>query len=137
MTFPLLLGARQDHGLHRGKAILFHEHVLRTTQADALRPKLSAFGRILRVVRISTNTQSSNCVRPLKYLFKIFIDLRWDQFSLAQDDSTSGAIHCDPIAFLNDNVSYHEPPCLSVYVCLLYTSPSPRDGLLSRMPSSA
>ena len=23
------------------------------------------------------------------------------------------------------------------YVCLLYTSPSPRDGLLSRMPSSA
>ena len=27
---------------------------------------------------------------------------------------------------------------LAVYgVCLLYTSPSPRDGLLSRMPSSA
>ena len=24
-----------------------------------------------------------------------------------------------------------------VYACLLYTSPSPRDGLLSRMPSSA
>ena len=26
---------------------------------------------------------------------------------------------------------------IGVYVCLLYTSPSPRDGLLSRMPSSA
>ena len=25
----------------------------------------------------------------------------------------------------------------STYPCLLYTSPSPRDGLLSRMPSSA
>ena len=25
----------------------------------------------------------------------------------------------------------------SLYACLLYTSPSPRDGLLSRMPSSA
>ena len=25
----------------------------------------------------------------------------------------------------------------SNYICLLYTSPSPRDGLLSRMPSSA
>src|SRR5664279_1806862 len=25
----------------------------------------------------------------------------------------------------------------SFYLCLLYTSPSPRDGLLSRMPSSA
>ena len=28
----------------------------------------------------------------------------------------------------------HNP---DVIVCLLYTSPSPRDGLLSRMPSSA
>ena len=26
---------------------------------------------------------------------------------------------------------------LKKYPCLLYTSPSPRDGLLSRMPSSA
>ena len=25
----------------------------------------------------------------------------------------------------------------SIMICLLYTSPSPRDGLLSRMPSSA
>ena len=25
----------------------------------------------------------------------------------------------------------------NVTICLLYTSPSPRDGLLSRMPSSA
>ena len=27
--------------------------------------------------------------------------------------------------------------CFLLYTCLLYTSPSPRDGLLSRMPSSA
>ena len=26
---------------------------------------------------------------------------------------------------------------IATYGCLLYTSPSPRDGLLSRMPSSA
>ena len=26
---------------------------------------------------------------------------------------------------------------LFMWICLLYTSPSPRDGLLSRMPSSA
>jgi len=31
-----------------------------------------------------------------------------------------------------------EKDCLVAdYACLLYTSPSPRDGLLSRMPSSA
>ena len=28
-------------------------------------------------------------------------------------------------------------PVASIKLCLLYTSPSPRDGLLSRMPSSA
>ena len=27
--------------------------------------------------------------------------------------------------------------CGKIIICLLYTSPSPRDGLLSRMPSSA
>ena len=31
----------------------------------------------------------------------------------------------------------HEPSLYNIYCCLLYTSPSPRDGLLSRMPSSA
>ena len=31
-----------------------------------------------------------------------------------------------------------KPQILNIYICcLLYTSPSPRDGLLSRMPSSA
>ena len=28
-------------------------------------------------------------------------------------------------------------PIVGLFTCLLYTSPSPRDGLLSRMPSSA
>ena len=36
------------------------------------------------------------------------------------------------------DVSYLNPEHVGdVYTCLLYTSPSPRDGLLSRMPSSA
>ena len=30
-----------------------------------------------------------------------------------------------------------EDSCFELYVCLLYTSPSPRDATLSRMPSSA
>mgnify|MGYP003312288489 CR=1 FL=1 len=46
-------------------------------------------------------------------------------------------------SFLNENESH--PTVDDIYAavrerfpnCLLYTSPSPRDGLLSRMPSSA
>ena len=34
-----------------------------------------------------------------------------------------------------DRLDYVSPMCHDT--CLLYTSPSPRDGLLSRMPSSA
>ena len=33
--------------------------------------------------------------------------------------------------------SVNVPPGITEVSCLLYTSPSPRDGLLSRMPSSA
>ena len=37
-----------------------------------------------------------------------------------------------------DDVSFPDHQlCLPDRACLLYTSPSPRDGLLSRMPSSA
>ena len=35
------------------------------------------------------------------------------------------------------NFSYRTPAQAQKECCLLYTSPSPRDGLLSRMPSSA
>ena len=35
------------------------------------------------------------------------------------------------------NLVHHKTKKAHIHVCLLYTSPSPRDGLLSRMPSSA
>ena len=34
-------------------------------------------------------------------------------------------------------LSYSKQIVKTIPICLLYTSPSPRDGLLSRMPSSA
>ena len=37
----------------------------------------------------------------------------------------------------DDENIYIVQPDKNTYNCLLYTSPSPRDGLLSRMPSSA
>ena len=50
-------------------------------------------------------------------------------------------INADEIAeslgFSRSNVSIGLKELESWKLCLLYTSPSPRDGLLSRMPSSA
>ena len=35
------------------------------------------------------------------------------------------------------SIEYGDYKIVSVFTCLLYTSPSPRDALTSRMPSSA
>ena len=47
-----------------------------------------------------------------------------------------------PVLYWSDRVGQHNrifrmPKLRTMKTCLLYTSPSPRDGLLSRMPSSA
>eukprot|EP01016_Furgasonia_blochmanni_P005716 TRINITY_DN12246_c0_g1_i3.p1 TRINITY_DN12246_c0_g1~~TRINITY_DN12246_c0_g1_i3.p1 ORF type:complete len:189 (+),score=9.74 TRINITY_DN12246_c0_g1_i3:60-569(+) len=55
--------------------------------------------------------------------------------SLLRVISTISFINNTGIAY--SEVLKHHPHVLCVDTCLLYTSPSPRDGLLSRMPSSA
>ena len=56
--------------------------------------------------------------------------------------SASGRIHAEEpnnrnAAFIHATNASYGSSTLQVSTCLLYTSPSPRDGLLSRMPSSA
>ena len=51
-------------------------------------------------------------------------------------DSSGGTPDGFPY-ILNDSVSTDAQKLTNFKSCLLYTSPSPRDGLLSRMPSSA
>ena len=46
-----------------------------------------------------------------------------------ENSSTRANVEQQSIVFVRD--------CLQPYVCLLYTSPSPRDRTRSRMPSSA
>ena len=46
-------------------------------------------------------------------------------------------IKSNPIFFKSAKGPYLYDVDDNQYICLLYTSPSPRDGLLSRMPSSA
>ena len=44
-------------------------------------------------------------------------------------------VHTSP--YVAKELGYFAKRCIDATICLLYTSPSPRDGLLSRMPSSA
>ena len=56
---------------------------------------------------------------------------RWDEFP---DDAVMVGVFDAEVSDLAKRMAKHEP---KFTICLLYTSPSPRDGLLSRMPSSA
>ena len=69
----------------------------------------------------------------------VFLDVR-DAAEYGRGHITD-AMHI-PAASLANRVSelekFRDKPVIVVCkICLLYTSPSPRDGLLSRMPSSA
>ena len=64
----------------------------------------------------------------------VVIDVRRDDEWVTGD--VSGAIHIavDDLIEHMDQVPQDKK---LLFICLLYTSPRPRDGLLSRMPSSA
>ena len=61
-------------------------------------------------------------------------EIRTNQFGSEEYSAISVYIQYRDV--LDKNIDVEEGDYLS-YGCLLYTSPSPRDGLLSRMPSSA
>ena len=60
--------------------------------------------------------------------------LRIDQFPASHSPMLAKLVHESPIAEIVGAVL--DAP-VRFYICLLYTSPSPRDATLSRMPSSA
>ena len=64
----------------------------------------------------------------------------WDEFDEFTKLSNELAKNTSELAILVENIDDLRPTLMKVSEgcnCLLYTSPSPRDGLLSRMPSSA
>ena len=64
---------------------------------------------------------------------KLIVGSRNSRMALAQTNEFIDAFLRENTDFNRENIEIR-PVTTS---CLLYTSPSPRDGLLSRMPSSA
>ena len=77
----------------------------------------------------------------MKKLFFVLFSLTINVDTLAAFESTYEPLQSEKILFINGNILDGEGNELLdtdlLIACLLYTSPSPRDGLLSRMPSSA
>ena len=88
------------------------------------------FGIIERLNQIETNITMMESDLDQNTEFRI----KWprgDMGSLPADSEQFMLI--EHLANQLDDLSTH----IQTHPCLLYTSPSPRDGLLSRMPSSA
>ena len=60
-----------------------------------------------------------------------------DVVLLEKAELTSGSTWHAAGQITHSTSSFSLGKCVDYNICLLYTSPSPRDGLLSRMPSSA
>ena len=71
------------------------------------------------------------------------VPIEWELRHVIIEDPRSAALAGmagSPTLLVDGRDPFAEPdqmPSVSCRLCLLYTSPSPRDGLLSRMPSSA
>ena len=65
-----------------------------------------------------------------RLLIKIFAEVAWGDLVWTQNEG-------ELAVQLLEDLLRTKIPARDVKACLLYTSPSPRDGLLSRMPSSA
>ena len=77
----------------------------------------------LAFTRIKINNQKSD----IEFMSQIVM------LKLDRDCNVFDSIEID----LNPNNSNHQMLAALYVICLLYTSPSPRDATLSRMPSSA
>ena len=70
--------------------------------------------------------------------FTQFTSLDFDQIKAQIRDHLRSNSNFTDFDFEGSNFSILiDTLAYNTYICLLYTSPSPRDGLLSRMPSSA
>src|SRR5680860_863221 len=102
----------------------------KTTVAASLALALASEGRDVLLCEVEGRQGIARLfdVDPLPY------EERRIAVGLTDDGRTPGTVyglHIDPESALLEYLSMYYK------LCLLYTSPSPRDGLLSRMPSSA
>ena len=67
----------------------------------------------------------------------VLFSVLWVALGIAWGRRGQGNADDYMLAGRNIGLALSTATLMASWVCLLYTSPSPRDGLLSRMPSSA
>ena len=98
---------------------------------------LVLIGLLLMNKRILSSDEKSDSLQTKVDQIETQLDVLIDDAKTAKEKvivANEDFIHSEMIVFGGEENNCKK---LSNFYCLLYTSPSPRDGLLSRMPSSA
>ena len=86
------------------------------------------------------DTSDKNGVSYIKYHYKLTTAIIVEKsLAAVPNDCLSGLVSLVFAVSIEPYWQYETSAraTVTVYICLLYTSPSPRDATLSRMPSSA
>ena len=87
-------------------------------------------------VRVSISIKKNQEIEILlTHMLERFLSLRADKFQILRKKPVDGYDYSFLVT--DEHLQKYKKEELVNFICLLYTSPSPRDGLLSRMPSSA
>ena len=105
------------------------------SQIQAVAGRLSSKEQfLLKKLHLSTMTDANKMVPYLAWFRQLTEEVRATEGFTEADERTLTTL----LAKLDNKGLYAcDPKTEKEWLCLLYTSPSPRDGLLSRMPSSA
>ena len=104
-SLALLRGVRGDHLVHGRQTIGTEEHVLGTTQADALSTQLTSLSCVGGVVGVGLDAEMTDFVGPGEDLLEVGVDLRRDERQARSEDLTGRTVEGDHVALVDDGVT--------------------------------
>src|SRR6266446_1233499 len=102
---PLGLRGRHNHLAYGHNAVLSKEHMLGPAQPDALGTKLAGDFRVTWRIRVAAHPKRTIAVSPLHQLREITAEVCFDEWGLAQDHLTRGAVKGQELVRLDDLVA--------------------------------
>ena len=101
----LFLRRGDYHLLHDGQTVGVHEHVLGAAEADALRSEGAGAAGVFRRVGVGPDLELRDLVGVVEELAEVVVELRVDEFHLADYDVAVASVEGEVFVFLDGHVA--------------------------------